>query len=471
MTDTSALVEPLAADAVPVRFVSEDDLARWLASEPAATRAWALAQRYRAESGRVLLVPSFDGTLRCVVVGGALSAATPWQVFTAGAALSDRLPAGRYRLASALETEAARIFSEGWLHGRYRFHRYRPTAAQRAADDGVPRLEAGPGVDVRAAVERARALDQARDLINLPAADLGPEEWAQRMQELASASGASWSQIVGDDLLAARLELIHAVGRASPRPPRLLDLRWGAEDAPRVTLVGKGVCFDTGGLDLKPSASMLLMKKDMGGAAVAFAVARMLIERAAPVRLRLLIAAVDNSVSGNAYRPGDVLRSRKGLTVEINNTDAEGRLVLADALSVADDERPQLLLDFATLTGAARVALGPELPAVFSPDDTLLADAQAAGRAEGDPVWPLPLWGGYDEELNSRVADLNNVASSPFAGAIFGALFLRRFVTATRAWAHFDLFAWNPRERPGRPVGAEAQCARLAYRLIRQRLG
>jgi leucyl aminopeptidase len=238
-----------------------------------------------------------------------------------------------------------------------------------------------------------------------------------------------------------------------------------------VTIVGKGVCFDTGGLDLKPSAGMLLMKKDMGGAACALALARLLLAQGAPVELRLIVPAVENSVSGSAYRPGDVWRSRKGLTVEIGNTDAEGRLVLADALAEADAGKPDLLIDLATLTGAARTALGPELPAVFSSDNALAEQARRAGEAEGDPLWPLPLWAGYDDELGSRIADLNNVAAGPFAGAIMGALFLRRFVTATAAWLHVDLYAWNPKERPGRPVGAEAQAVRALYALVRERFG
>jgi leucyl aminopeptidase len=255
--------------------------------------------------------------------------------------------------------------------------------------------------------------------------------------------------------------MVHAVGRAASRAPRLIDLRWGDERHPKVTLVGKGVCFDSGGLDIKPSAGMALMKKDMGGAAVSLGLAGLLMDRRAPVRLRLLIPAVENAIGGDAYRPGDVLRSRRGLSVEVNNTDAEGRLVLADALTEACSESPTLLLDFATLTGAARVALGPDL----------LASAQRCGDAVHDPVWPMPLWDGYDEELSSRVADISNVAASSFAGAIFGALFLRRFVAPGTPWAHFDLYAWNPRERPGRPVGGEAHCLRMAHRLIRERIG
>ena len=291
------------------------------------------------------------------------------------------------------------------------------------------------------------------------------------MRDLAERHGAEFRSIVGDDLLGANYPLVHAVGRASDRAPRMLELRWGNERHPRVTLVGKGVCFDYGGLDLKPAAAMLLMKKDMGGAAVAIGLAKALMERAAPLRLRVLIPAVENAVGGSAFRPGDILRSRRGLTVEIGNTDAEGRLVLADALTEAQSDRPDLLVDFATLTGAARVALGPELPALFSNDPKLSQTLQTLGDLEADPVWPLPLWDPYDEELSSRIADLNNVSSSSFSGAIFGALFLRRFIEAGTSWVHFDLYGWNARERPGRPVGADAQVLRLMDRYLAERFG
>jgi leucyl aminopeptidase len=320
-------------------------------------------------------------------------------------------------------------------------------------------------------VSQAVACGFARDLINAPANELGPADLAAAAQGIAAEFGANFRSLEGEQLLEHSYPLIHAVGRASSRAPRLIELRWGESGRPLVTLVGKGVCFDSGGLDIKASSGMALMKKDMGGAAIALGVARCLMERQAPVRLRVLVPAVENSIAGSAYRPGDVLRSRRGITVEIGNTDAEGRLILADALTEADAERPALLLDFATLTGAARVALGPELPAVFSNDVQLTEAIRRCGDLEVDPVWPLPLWDAYDEELSSRIADLNNVAGSAFAGAIFGGLFLRRFVTATPSWAHFDLYAWNPRERPGRPVGAEAQCLRLADRLIAERFG
>jgi leucyl aminopeptidase len=310
----------------------------------------------------------------------------------------------------------------------------------------------------------------ARDLDNAPANDLGPAELADAAAALAREHGGTLGIVTGE-ALAVGYPLIHAVGRASERAPRLIDLRWGEAGAPRVTLVGKGVCFDSGGLDLKPSAGMLLMKKDMGGAACALALASLLMRLRAPIRLRVLIAAVENAVSGGAYRPGDVLRSRKGLTVEVGNTDAEGRLVLADALAEADGEGADLLVDMATLTGAARTALGPELPAVYSNDDALRTELVQLAAREHDPLWPMPLWCGYDDDLGSRIADLNNVAPNAFAGSIIAALFLRRFVTASPHWIHIDLYAWNAKERPGRPVGAEAQCLRALYRLIRARYG
>jgi leucyl aminopeptidase len=462
------LAEPGSPGAIPLHLLTESEFAAWLATQPGGARDWLAAHQFRAEAGRILTVPGGAGQIGLAVAG--LGSGTGVQGLTPAhaAAWSERLPGGVYRLATELPRAAADAVAFGWLNGHYRFQRYRSTPP---ADVPRARLCVPAGADESLARAAAAACALARDLINTPASDLGPAELADAAAAVATRAGARLAVTTGDDLLSANFPLIHAVGRASSRAPRLIDLRWGDPDAPSVTLVGKGVCFDTGGLAIKPSTAMLLMKKDMGGAAVALGAAQLLMAMSAPVALRLLIPAVENSVAGNAYRPGDVLRSRRGLTVEIGNTDAEGRLVLADALAEADSPPPRLLLDFATLTGAARVALGPELPAVFSPDEALLADIRRAGDLESDPAWPLPLWSGYDDELSSRVADLNNVSSSGFAGAIFGALFLRRFVQKAPAWAHFDLYAWNGRERPGRPVGAEAQCLRLAYRLVRQRLG
>lgn len=466
------LLAPPGAPAIPLWLLRESDLAAFKAAQPTAVGVWLEQHAFVAERHRVLGIPGSSGELMGAVAGlGPLedwSKLSLWQV----SGLIERLPARDYLLATPLAAQPAAQFLLGWLSGGYRLTRFKSGAAAPKTTPAVrARLLPPAGVDTQSVVNQATACAWARDLINAPASALGPGELAEAARALAAEFAAEFRCLVGDDLLAQNYPLVHAVGRASAQAPRLIDIRWGDPAKPLVTLVGKGVCFDSGGLDIKPGAGMLLMKKDMGGAAVALGLARCLMARAAPIRLRVLIPAVENSIAGGAYRPGDILRSRRGITVEIGNTDAEGRLILADALAEADSERPALLLDFATLTGAARVALGPELPAVFSNDDSLAADLQRCGDLEVDPVWPMPLWDSYDEELSSRIADLNNVASSSFAGAIFGALFLRRFVSASAAWAHFDLYAWNGRDRPGRPVGAEAQCLRLADRLIAERFG
>jgi leucyl aminopeptidase len=452
---------------MPLWLATDGSIAALLQSLPPSQAAWARAQGYAAERHRLLLLPAADGGLAGALWGlGAARSADELSLWDA-APLPERLPAGNYRIASALAAQSATQFALGWLLGSYRLSRYRASAPKPPA---VNALIAPPGADAAYAQAAAQAVGFGRDLINAPANQLGPEELATAAVALCERYAGA-SQVHSGESLTQAYPLIAAVGAGSARAPRLIDCRWRRPGAPRVTLVGKGVCFDSGGLDLKPSASMLLMKKDMGGAACALALAQLLLELAAPIELRVLIPAVENSVGGSAYRPGDVWRSRKGLTVEIGNTDAEGRLVLADALADADDEKPDLLIDLATLTGAARTALGPDLPAVFSPNDELTLQLSELGRAHSDPVWPLPLWSGYDDELSSRIADLNNVSASPFAGAVMAALFLKRFVTATPNWLHVDLYAWNPKDRPGRPLGAEAQCVRALYQLIRRRYG
>lgn len=456
---------PPSPNCTPLWLVRESDLGAWRNGLAPAQRRWVELNAFAAERNRVLAVPSETGELAGVVLG--LGKLADWSTFTHwhSAGLVDRLPVADYRLATELPPQTAKQAAFGWCYGAYRMRRNGDTKAARA------RLALPESVD-RVALERdLAAITLARDLINAGANDLGPAELADAVAKIAATHGAQFSCITGEALLAANYPLVHAVGRGSPRAPRLIDLQWGAEHHPKVTLVGKGVCFDSGGLDLKSSAAMALMKKDMGGAAVAIAIAQSLMARRAPVRLRLLVPAVENAVDGHAFRPGDVLRSRHGSTIEIGNTDAEGRLVLADALAEADATQPDLLLNFATLTGAARVALGPELPAVFGNDVALVERARAIGAALADPVWPMPLWDSYDEDLGSRVADLNNIAPNAFAGAIYGALFLRRFVSRTPHWLHFDLYAWNARDRPGRPVGAEAQCVRLVDELLRERYG
>jgi leucyl aminopeptidase len=446
-------------------MVGEQGLSSWLQMQPAAVQSWVRAHGFQAEKQKVLLLPAAsDGIAGAILgLGNApdLSEPTLWT----SAGLPDRLPPGRYRFVGSFSAVGATHLSLGWEYGAYRFTRYRKSAAE------LPSLAAPAGTDLEYVRLASQALAEARDLINTPANDLGPAELAEAVQRLALQHEAECRIIVGEDLLRQNYPLIYEVGKGSAREPRLIDMRWEKRGAPQVTLVGKGVCFDTGGLDIKPSSGMILMKKDMGGAALTLALARMLMDADAPVQLRLLIPAVENSISGRSYRPSDVLRSRQGLTVEIGNTDAEGRLVLADALTEADAEQPELLIDLATLTGAARVALGPELPAIYANPPELAENLRQIAEREADPMWPLPLWPGYEDELGSRVADLNNVSPSPFAGSIMGALFLKRFVTRTRNWLHGDVYAWNPKERPGRPVGADPHTVRALYRMIRQRFG
>ena len=449
-------------DSVPLWILTEGEFPGWLASQSPAVTGWVRAHGFQAERHRVLTLPGEGGIGGAVLGLGPLAEAaqlTPWHA----AGLTERLPAMAWYLARPLPPPAATHFVLGWLLGGYRMSRYRLAAAEGAR----PALLPPQGADLRYAVAAARATALARDLINTPANDMGPEELADAALDLAREREARCQVLMGGEL--AGFPLLRAVGAASPRAPRLIDLRWGERDAPRVTVVGKGVCFDTGGLDLKSAAAMLLMKKDMGGAACALGLADLLMRLEAPVQLRVLIPAVENAVGGAAYRPGDVLRSRKGLTVEIGNTDAEGRLVLADALTAAEEERPALLIDLATLTGAARTALGPELPALYSNRPALAERLRQIGEEEADPLWPMPLWQGYEEDLASKIADLGNVASTPFAGSIIAALFLRRFVAPSTDWVHIDLYAWNGKERPGRPVGAEAQCVRALYRLLQER--
>jgi leucyl aminopeptidase len=426
----------------------------------AAAERWAEATRFAAEPGKLLLIPDESGRLGRVLAGVA-EGDRLWGV----AHGPEALPEGTYALDGVAGGGDQTRLALGWALGSYAFTRY------RKRESGFARLEWPAGAD-RARVEAvAEAFWLARDLINTPAEDLGPAELAGAVEELGGRHGARTKIIVGDKLLEENYPAIHAVGRASPREPRLADLTWGDERAPRLTLVGKGVCFDTGGLDLKPSAGMRMMKKDMGGAATLMGLASAVMALKLPVRLRLLVPAVENSVAGNAFRPLDVLRTRKGITVEVGNTDAEGRLILCDALDEACRESPALLLDMATLTGAARVALGPELPALFANDDALAADLLAAGTAEGDPLWRLPLWAGYREMLKSPVADINNVSDGGFAGAITAALYLAEFVPAAVPWAHIDTYAWNGKSRPGRPEGGEALGLRALLALIERRFG
>ena len=375
------------------------------------------------------------------------------------------LPAGTYRFANA--PHDMRLAALAFALGSYRFSRY------RKAPDKAVRLVVPEGVDGAELTRTAEAVALARDLVNTPANDMGPAELEAAARALGKQHGAKFRSIVGDELLKQNFPLIHAVGRAAERAraPRLIELRWGKAGDPKVTLVGKGVCFDTGGLDLKPESAMLLMKKDMGGGATVLALAHMIVAAGLKISLRVLVPAVENSVAGDAFRPLDVYRSRKGLNVEIGNTDAEGRLILADALALADEDKPDLLIDMGTLTGAARVALGPELPPYYTDDEGLAAEIAQCAAAENDPLWRLPLWMRYDQNIDSKVADVNNVATGGMAGSIICALFLKRFVTAARSWLHFDIYAWTPVAKPGRPEGGECQAARAVYALLKKRYG
>jgi leucyl aminopeptidase len=458
-------MNPPGHSSIPLWLLYEDEVDAWRAAQPAPARQWVIEQSFKAERHRVVSLPDTTGNVTGAVAGlgkrqGEVSL---WHA----AGLVERLPARRYRLAQEFGAAEATQVALGFLYGAYRFDRY------RTCKNEMPSLEPPVNADMAFATRAAESLRMARDWINTPAGDFGPPQLAAAARQVAERHQATYKEWVGQELLTANFPAIHAVGRASSEAPRLIEVRWtppGGEQFPRITLVGKGVCFDSGGLDIKPSSGMALMKKDMGGAAVALALAHLLMSVKARVQLRVLVPAVENAISGNAYRPGDVLATRKGLTVEVGNTDAEGRLVLCDALAFADSERADLIMDFATLTGAARVALGPELPALFGNDDRVVQELARAAAAAHDPLWPMPLWAGYDDELSSKIADLNNVASSGFAGAIFGALFLKRFVTES-PWVHIDLYAWNSKDRPGRPVGGEAQAVRGAYRYLVERFG
>ncbi len=440
-------------DAIPIWFVTAStyqDVRKMLSAE---ANAFADAAGFEPKPGRHLLLPGKSA------LGGVLfgieSADDAKDAFLPGR-LTQHLPDGVYRFANA--PHDARLGALAFALGMYRFTRY------RKADARAIKLDLPQSVDRDELEHIVEGVTLARDLINTPANDMGPAQLEQAARKLASRHSATISAIVGDELLEKNFPLIHAVGRAAAGAPRLIDMSWGDANHPRVTLVGKGVCFDTGGLDIKPDTGMLNMKKDMGGAATALALSHMIMARKLKVRLRVLIPAVENSISGASFRPRDIYTSRKGITVEIGNTDAEGRLVLADALALADEDKPALIADFATLTGAARVALGPDVPAFFTDDDELAAELMSSSATENDPVWRLPLWRPYETMLESKVADINNVGGSQ-GGAITAALFMRRFVAA-KSWLHVDLFAWTASAKAGRPEGGDLQSARALYALL-----
>jgi leucyl aminopeptidase len=439
------LVARSSEKSIPIRFVTGDDWQAPRSEFAPMALAFAKASGFEPKAGRHCILPDAEGGIGGVLF--ALETATARHVdpLLAGK-LATLLPAGLYHFADAFPdgVRAAELAALSWCLSAYRFTRYKPHAGE------WPRLVCPEGVDLARVLRMVEGVTLARDLVNTPANDMGPGALEKAVRDLAARHGVACRTILGDDLLAQNFPLIHAVGRAAEEAPRLVEFSWGPEDAPKVTLVGKGVCFDTGGLDIKPSSAMLLMKKDMAGAATALALAHMIMDANLPLRLRVLVPIVENAIAGNAFRPGDIYPSRKGLHVEIGNTDAEGRLILADALALAAEEKPDLLFDFATLTGAARVALGPDLPPFYT-------------------VWRMPLWEPYDSLLDGKISQVNNVSNGPFAGSITAALFLRRFTEGAGAWVHFDIYGWMPTTKPGRPEGGETQTARLLYELLERR--
>ena len=446
-------------DSIAIVPIGPDRLEEWRASAPPEASAWAGRIGFTARPGSTCLVPGPGGRLACVLAGTDDRPGDPWAL----AHVPDAVPAGAYHLDpdwSPLELEGAAL---GWALAAYRFERYKQAAAPSAT------LFPGSAAAVGAARVRARAVALVRDLVNTPAGDMMPEDLAAAASDLAAGHGAGLRVVTGEALLDEGYPAIHAVGRASAHAPRLIDLTWGDPGAPRLTLVGKGVCFDSGGLDIKPASGMRLMKKDMGGAAHALGLADLIMTTALPVRLRLLVPAVENAIAGNAYRPGDVVPTRKGLTIEVDNTDAEGRIVLSDALAEGAGDAPDLMIDFATLTGAARIALGTDLPAMFTNDDAVAGGISEAGRDVHDEVWRMPLHAPYRELIESRVADIMNGTSRPYAGAITAALFLQAFVPDGVPWAHFDIMAWTTRAKPARPEGGEAMALRAVFEFLERR--
>ncbi len=443
--------------AVPITIVTPQTYTDWLSSQPQTTNTWLAATQFQADAGTVRLMPDVNGKLTRVVCDVS-ELDNLWSV----GHLPYALPEGMYTFDSVNTYETA--YAVAWGLGAYQFSRYKKPTRQPAQ----LYLRNPINQDIHTLVE---SIYLVRDWINTPTDDMGPTQFAAVTEKCANAYGAKLTQIIGEELLQHRYASIYTVGRASDDAPRLLDLSWGDPSHPKVTLVGKGVCFDSGGLDIKSSSYMLLMKKDMAGGAHVLGLARMIMATKLPIRLRVLIPTVENVISGNAYRPGDIIQSRKGITIEVGNTDAEGRVILADTLTEAVNEKPDLLIDITTLTGAARVALGTELPAVFSNHDTLVNEVIKQGEKNNDPMWRLPLFALYRDYLNSPIADINNNSSEPYAGAITAALFLKEFVPDDIPWLHFDMMAWNLRTRPGRPQGGEAMVLRALFHYLRERFG
>jgi leucyl aminopeptidase len=453
---TIAFADPTDA-ALPLHVLDSDGLESWLDAQPDAVSAWVRANDFTGAIGQALLVPGPQGTPALAVVGFGTTKTRARSRFHLAAAAA-KLPKGCYRIASGMPEDMAEIEALGWLLAGYRFGRYKKTTAMGAT------LALPGNIDAKQVSRFAEGEFLTRDLINTPASDMGPDDLEKAARNLAQSQGAQINVITGDDLLAQNFPMIHTVGRAALHAPRLIDMTWG-KTGPRITLVGKGVCFDTGGLNLKPGASMGLMKKDMGGAANVLGLAHMIMASNLPVQLRVLIPAVENSVSGDAFRPGDILTSRKGLTVEINNTDAEGRLVLADALCFAQESDPELIISMATLTGAARVAVGPDLAPYYTDDEDFARELETAAGTQADPVWRMPFHTPYEGMIEPVIADLDNAPSGGFAGSITAALFLRRFVDSS-PYVHFDIYGWQPVDAPGRPKGGVGQATRALFSTI-----
>jgi leucyl aminopeptidase len=441
--------------AAPILATDRKRLPKLLESLAPAERRFAEASEFDGAPNTLAIIPDARGGI-ARVLAGVRDGADPWAL----AGLPLKLPRGHYALGKGPVAIAAERAAFAWDLGGYRYARYKKSPRKPSI------LQVEGSAKVREALEMAAAVRLVRDLVNTPAEDMGPQELSDIAREQADLFGGEFDEWVGDELLAQNFPAIHAVGRASSRPPRLIEINWGNPKDQRVAIVGKGVCFDTGGYDIKSAEGMRLMKKDMGGAAHAIALARLVMQRRLPVRLQMLVPAVENAIAGNAFRPGDVVRTRKGLTVEIGNTDAEGRVILCDALAYAVEQKPRTLIDFATLTGAARVALGPELPALFCNDEGLAGRLLKASLEVDDPMWRMPLWRGYRRLFDSDIADINNSGRGGFGGAIVAALFLDHFVPEGLAWAHFDVFAWNDASRPGRPVGGEAQGLRAVLEAL-----
>lgn len=454
---------PASAASQPLFLIEGAQAPDFIAGRSPAEQRWLGAAGFTGRLGQFVVLPAPDGVPAAAVFGMGDAAARRRGRFHVARAV-EQLPEGDWHVATELSPAAAEEAALGALLGAYRFGRYRTASPPKA------RLKAPAGVDAARLEVIAASEGLTRDLINTPASDMGPDELEAAMAALAADCGATLSVIRGEELLAGNFPMIHAVGRASPRAPRLLDLRWGST-GPALTLVGKGVCFDTGGLNIKPSSGMSLMKKDMGGAATVMGLARSIMKLGLKLRLRVLVPAVENSVAGNAFRPKDVLTSRKGLTVEVNDTDAEGRLVLADALALADEEKPDVLISMATLTGAARVAVGPDIAPFYCDDDAVAAAIATGGAAVADPVWRMPFWAPYEGVIEPDIADLDNAPGFGFAGSITAALFLRRFVADTPRYVHFDIYGWQPKAEPGRPKGGVGQGARALLAALPDVLG